>query len=206
MKKKTMLRIGIGVLITFAFMMLMLSTTTLRIFSITDINMIMILCIAVGLLSLLAYRQDKAVSAWRTTITFNLFIVGTLMSSLNIMALIGQLNNKSDTLSIFIAAKPLIYSIVIYLPMRAMLKSMNETKIKSLNSANLSVHDKITMDSLMLSRREREVIQLALQDLTNRQISDLLFIQESTVKKHLQNIYKKAQCNDRTELIHKVIP
>ena len=42
-----------------------------------------------------------------------------------------------------------------------------------------------------LTPRELEVIQLTLKGKTNQQIADLLFISRSTLKTHLNNIYKK---------------
>jgi ATP/maltotriose-dependent transcriptional regulator MalT len=51
-----------------------------------------------------------------------------------------------------------------------------------------------------LSRREREVYELLIEGLTNRQIAKLLFIEESTVKVHAHHIYDKLGMRSRTAL------
>jgi len=51
-----------------------------------------------------------------------------------------------------------------------------------------------------LSRREREVYDLLSQGLSNRQIAEVLFISESTVKLHAHHIYDKVGVRSRTAL------
>jgi DNA-binding NarL/FixJ family response regulator len=51
-----------------------------------------------------------------------------------------------------------------------------------------------------LSRREREVYELLIQRLTNREIARLLFIEESTVKVHVHHIYDKLGVRSRVAL------
>jgi DNA-binding NarL/FixJ family response regulator len=52
----------------------------------------------------------------------------------------------------------------------------------------------------LLSRREQEVYGLLCQGFTNRQIAELLFISESTVKVHVHHIYDKLGVRSRTAL------
>jgi DNA-binding NarL/FixJ family response regulator len=51
-----------------------------------------------------------------------------------------------------------------------------------------------------LSRREREVYELLVQGLMNREIAGLLFIEESTVKAHVHHIYDKLGLRSRVAL------
>src|SRR5581483_3265633 len=50
-----------------------------------------------------------------------------------------------------------------------------------------------------LSRREREVLGLVAQGLSNRSIARSLFISESTVKVHLRHVYEKLGVRSRTQ-------
>jgi DNA-binding NarL/FixJ family response regulator len=52
-----------------------------------------------------------------------------------------------------------------------------------------------------LSQRELEVLQLAADGLTNRDIAGRLVISEKTVKNHIANIFSKLHVNDRTQAV-----
>jgi LuxR family maltose regulon positive regulatory protein len=52
-----------------------------------------------------------------------------------------------------------------------------------------------------LSQRELEVLQLIAQGLSNREISERLFLALSTVKGHNRNIFGKLQVQRRTEAV-----
>jgi DNA-binding CsgD family transcriptional regulator len=59
-------------------------------------------------------------------------------------------------------------------------------------------------NSVELSKRQQQVVELLLQGKSNRQIGSKLGISESTVEFHLRNIYGKLQVNSRTEAILKL--
>lgn len=51
-----------------------------------------------------------------------------------------------------------------------------------------------------LTRREREIAELVARGLSNREIAEELCITETTVKKHLSNIFEKLEINSRERL------
>lgn len=59
-------------------------------------------------------------------------------------------------------------------------------------------------DTIGLSKREKEVLPLLLDNQSVVEISETLFISQGTVKSHTHNIYQKAGVTDRVELIQKV--
>jgi len=61
-----------------------------------------------------------------------------------------------------------------------------------------------SMTEYGLTPREREVLRLAKIGLTNEEIGLKLHISKATVKKHLENVFKKVQVTNRVELIHKL--
>jgi DNA-binding NarL/FixJ family response regulator len=56
-----------------------------------------------------------------------------------------------------------------------------------------------------LSERETGVLVLAARGLSNRRIAEELRLSESTVKRHLANVYQKVGANSRTEAVRTAI-
>ncbi len=52
-----------------------------------------------------------------------------------------------------------------------------------------------------LTQRELQVLQLAADGMSNKEIAAELFITEKTAKNHIANIFSKLQVNDRTQAI-----
>ena len=52
----------------------------------------------------------------------------------------------------------------------------------------------------MLTRQEQNILNLLLEDKSNKEIADTLFVSLSTVKTHINNIYKKLNVQNRTEV------
>lgn len=57
------------------------------------------------------------------------------------------------------------------------------------------------MSSTQLTMREFRIVQLAQQGFSNKEIAQLLNIQESTVKCHRRNIMKKLGLKGKSEFI-----
>jgi DNA-binding CsgD family transcriptional regulator len=55
-----------------------------------------------------------------------------------------------------------------------------------------------------LTQREIEICELVNEDLIYKDIAESLFISERTVSKHMQNIFKKSQSNNKTELLNSI--
>jgi diguanylate cyclase (GGDEF)-like protein/PAS domain S-box-containing protein len=55
-----------------------------------------------------------------------------------------------------------------------------------------------------ISNREMDVFELIVQGLSNKEISDKLFISEHTVKNHITRIFQKLKVNDRLQAMAKV--
>lgn len=52
-----------------------------------------------------------------------------------------------------------------------------------------------------LTQREEEVLELLTQGITYKGVATKLFISETTVKTHVNNIFQKLQVNDRTQAV-----
>ena len=59
------------------------------------------------------------------------------------------------------------------------------------------------IDQSPLTAREREVLKLCSQGLQQRSIAALLSMKPGTVKKHLQNAYKKLDAHNKVQALTK---
>ena len=60
------------------------------------------------------------------------------------------------------------------------------------------------LSKLGLTKRETEVSLLVIQGMSNAEIAQELYISETTVKKHLSNIFSKLEISSREEIRQKV--
>jgi DNA-binding NarL/FixJ family response regulator len=58
-------------------------------------------------------------------------------------------------------------------------------------------------DDNLLSRREREILELAARALSNSQIASRLFVAEATVKRHMHNAFRKLGAVSRIDAVNK---
>lgn len=58
-------------------------------------------------------------------------------------------------------------------------------------------------DHFGLSKREKEVLHLMSQGLSNQEIADTLFVSLNTVKTHSSNIFNKLEVKRRTQAVKK---
>lgn len=66
-------------------------------------------------------------------------------------------------------------------------------KIQQLKNKNTSKKE-------LLSPQEKKVLDFILQDKTNKEIANLMFVSLSTVKTHINNLYKKLQVTNREDV------
>ncbi len=70
---------------------------------------------------------------------------------------------------------------------------------------NLKSQDIVTIETFCtkydISRREKEVLLLIIKKYTNPQMSQKLFVSINTIKKHIKNIYRKTEVNNRGDLL-----
>jgi two-component system nitrate/nitrite response regulator NarL len=65
----------------------------------------------------------------------------------------------------------------------------------------ITTHDSLTKEEIILSKREKEILQLIGEGKTSQEIADTLFIGKTTVDTHRKNIIKKMNIHGKTDLI-----
>ncbi|WP_096201358.1 response regulator transcription factor [Bacillus sp. FJAT-45350] len=63
------------------------------------------------------------------------------------------------------------------------------------------IFDYLEQDNIQLSKKEREIVELVLEKLNNREVAKRLFISEGTVKNYLTVLYTKLGVKNRNQLI-----
>lgn len=173
------------VLITYIFVTIALISFLI------DFTMLISLLMMIVCASCLIIIRGTEIDYLKSNVTFNLFATAFLFSLINIFRCYTENSNQEITVHIIIGSfAPMIFAFIMYLPLVNIIKSIEAT----IN------HEEDTKKKLELSRREKEVYLLVIEDHSNVEIAEELFIAESTVKKHIQNIMKKANCNKREEL------
>ncbi|MFK8044843.1 MAG: response regulator, partial [Crocinitomicaceae bacterium] len=74
---------------------------------------------------------------------------------------------------------------------------------KSLSLIRNGVSTQSVEADFKLTKREEEILKHIAQGLTYDQISDRLFISNGTVRKHVENIYRKMKVHNKIEAIQK---
>jgi LuxR family transcriptional regulator of spore coat protein len=60
-------------------------------------------------------------------------------------------------------------------------------------------------NKFILTNREREVFELLVQDKTTKDIAQLLFISEKTVRNHISNVMQKLNVKGRSQAVVELI-
>ena len=80
-------------------------------------------------------------------------------------------------------------------------KLLDDIKRLSLFKSDNILKDQ-NLNNYAFTNRELEVVKLLIKGATYRQVGEQLFISIPTVKTHVSNIYKKAQVNNKIELVN----
>lgn len=65
----------------------------------------------------------------------------------------------------------------------------------------LSFSDSIEKTTYRLTAREQEVLSLVATGMTNKEISEKLYVSMHTIKNHLSHIFEKLNCSNRAEAV-----
>lgn len=190
-KQKKVVTTSLIILLFFLFIAIINCTIHFSLFTFDDIRLGIILVSCTGILILIGHIDFKAISIIKKRIRFNLFFTAMIMS---VLLLFNTFSTTIDILShrhmIMVSFKPLLLAFLFYLPIVNLLERLEHlpnlatdpSGSKKSESESLKGKRQMTLALLGLSRREREVFELALHDLSNKEIADKLFIAEATVK------------------------
>lgn len=73
--------------------------------------------------------------------------------------------------------------------------------VASLQAMRLEANDQKVSETHLVTRREREILELIVSGYSNQDIAEKLFISPNTVKTHVSNLYKKIDVKSRVQAI-----
>jgi NarL family two-component system response regulator LiaR len=97
-----------------------------------------------------------------------------------------------------------IGAIAIFFTVLGVWAGLKLTKRKTILITNHAFQfDQSRIDSLGISKREYEVLELMAKGLSNQEIADKLFVSLNTIKTHSSNLFLKLEAKRRTQAIQK---
>lgn len=188
-----MSRVWIKWLVLLLFLILVVYTMNFQLVLLLQPKIILVLLIGILCLAF-AHKKTSPKTSWRTSIRFNGLFVGFLMSLVYLLAYA-----TSPTIAFEHTLIPLIYGGLIhhllgYNPSKE--TTTSETAIPPSDPFEVGIVSKILMEK-GFSPREIHVALKIMYHLPNKEIASDLFISEATVKKHIQNMFKKCDAQDR---------
>jgi len=188
MKKHLINCIIIGI-----FLFLILWIVDFNVFEIFDIKIMFVMLLCIILLTTTSYKKSE--SDFRILFAYQVALTSIFATSL----LFLQELSKSSIINFIVPLQPILYGILFYILGYIY---YDLTRDKSSGSTD---HKILLQEKYGLSIREVAIALEVLNDKTNKEIAAKLFIAESTVKKHVQNILRKTTVTNRQEfkkLIH----
>lgn len=97
-----------------------------------------------------------------------------------------------------------IGAIAIFFTVLGVWAGLKLTKKKTIIITNPAYQfDQSRLDSLSISKREYEVLELMAKGLSNQEIADKLFVSLNTIKTHSSNLFLKLEVSRRTQAVQK---
>lgn len=150
------------------------------------------------ILTLSQLNRRKSMNEIIQLARWNAFFSGLLTTLLSTLAFVtGAVSREADYIT---ASIPLLYGSVLFLAFElASEKQAKSGEIAPLKPEGLNIqHASAVLTAHGFSPREVHVALKILEGCANKEIASQLYISEATVKKHIQNMFRKCGAEDRT--------
>lgn len=184
------------------YVMILAYALDFDIFQLLDVQLIFLILLGTIMLTLPFVKRDVAWQELTYIFGRKAIEAGFIQTFLLIFARLQNIKSYENILGdIALCFRPLLYGfcLLILLSERAESKPSDEKKCDEQEIP--TAHDFLALSGL--TKRETEIAQLILQGKSNAEIGKELFISETTVKKHVSNIFEKTDVSRREELIIK---
>lgn len=173
-----------------------------------DLPTLLYLLIGTGILSALRLNAEMDIKHQRRVVLQNLSVSATICLLTGFLGLLSQAENQYELIrGMGVAFLTVPYAGVLWYMIHSYYGRCTTKSVESDTRKN-NAEEHIAADDLMcawgLTTREKEIVDALSNGWSNREIGEALFISETTVKKHLANIFLKAGTGNRQALIVKL--
>lgn len=182
---------------------LALITVLLRFDLVLMLQPLPLISVLAGIVILTLFRYKKGMTLYKliTAARWNSLFSGALTTLFSLLSSLSGATVNIETLLQKLI--PLIYGSIAYMLFHLALSFMSNEFCEGSEPGNV-LHAEVAIPVLKrqgFSERECHVALKLLEGLPNKQIASQLYISESTVKKHIQNLFRKCGAEDRHDFI-----
>lgn len=187
------------------FVLILLFSNGFRPADLLDLKALMLVILGTLLLTLSGYEWGMNLSDLRAAAAFHALTASYLTT---FIYLFGYMTNEKEVGSDHLQAvaltfRPVFYGFFLHIVCRNEDKLIDRKERQEERDAKESPPVRKVMPKeweKLLTKREMEIAKLIHEGCSNKVIAEKLFISETTVKKHVSNIFEKLQITSRIEL------
>lgn len=186
---------------TLIYLLVLLYVIGFRFWELIDIKGLALVILGTVLLTLAGYQKGMDKENIKEMAGFNAMAAAFLTMFITLLS--RHNHSFSEAERITLALRPVLYGYIIQIilkdkPVKA--KPGPAVELKSEEEDRLTLSLEGTDILKQLTEREKEIALLVKKGYSNREIGEKLFISETTVKKHMSNIFDKLGIANREQL------
>lgn len=170
-----------------------------------DLKSMGMLLFGTVLLTFPTYLKDKDMGNLIVSAKWNSQVTAYLTTFASQFALLSSNQTTIDLVNrMVLNCRPLLYELLIYMILTQLAAYVDSDETESKRHEE-NVSFEILKAEYQLTQREMDIAKLILLGHSNKEIGNNLFISENTVKKHVYNLFKKLEVENREQLKNKIL-
>ncbi len=190
-------------LTVFLYLLFLFYVTEFQLNRIFDAKSFIAVVIGMALLTLPIEVHKREKEEFFNALAWNAMLSGYIATIFFLLARIDGIQEIHELLiQLAMNCRPILYGTIIYT-----IFHQAEERKEPYEKNKVELHEEVSAEqiyfhfrSLGLTQREAEVARLVYNDLTNNEIASELYISETTVKKHMSNIFSKLEIERREQI------
>lgn len=168
-----------------------------------DLKSIALVLVGTLLLTAASYKRGSGKESLFFNIRFQAMSAAYLTTFVGLYTQFasGDVSIEQIAQTIALSCRPLLYGFILNLLFREPSKPPAGNGFAAMQATDINTEQcRQCLTSKNLTKREIEVALLVREGLSNKEIAEKLFISDTTVKKHISNIFEKLEIKSREQL------